>query len=1146
MSEENKEVIVDNTTVEDSAAEEEQERAELQKYIEELNEKLKTKNELRDKNVNRVLPADNYFFKLDSSLKKNTAFVKKLKQFTAAQLDALLKDMSGLNLTKYISEVSAALLEAKLKMTDIPAVIILCSQLHQIYGDFSQQFFESWQKNLTIKPGEKIQNISKLRVDLRFYCEIVSVGIFTNKMGLPLLGSILTNLITQDKEEHMNLSIILSFCKHCGEEYAGLTPRKILLLSKKYDIQLPSSTLLPPDKQQNLKNLLRDYHQTLCKHLKSEHKELQSAERGKKKAMEARGEISNEKREQLELLQSNYEKLLQSTTTLSDLLNENMPELPKEPEIQNEGNVIELSEDLNDVQLDPWGDEDTKSFYVDLPDLRQFLPNFHGRKESSEPLPEVEQVTEAALDEENPAEPELNVEEEAMLKEIELEATKPDGEKSAIEKPPEETENIEADTTSTSEEKPAITEKSIPEKTQILGKHHLENFLANLPNCVNRELIDSAAIDFLLNFNNKPNRKRLIKALFNVHRTRLDLLPLLARFCAIINLVTSDVAQELSQMLKVDFKFHVKKRDQINIESKIKAVRYIGEMTKFALYPRLEALMCLKLLLSNFQHHHIEMTCSFLEVCGMYLYNCKDSRLRTSALLEQMMRLKKAMTLDTRHATQIENCYYLVKPPEGGIKVKQKIRTPIQMYIRYLIFEELHKGNVEKIVKYLRKLNWDDSEVSDYVIKCLTKAYTFRWHLIRSLADVVSALSSYQEKAVTRVIDGVFEDIRAGLEIHSPKLAQRRIAMAKYLGELYIYRLVDSQNVFNTLYSIISYGVTWNHEIFSPVDPPESMFRLKLACTMLDTCGAYFQSLSSKKKLDCYLVFLQNYYWFKKSHPVFKSTAESGDLFPFLIEHMYKECLHNLRPKLKLYKSYEKAQEEIEKLKQQLYPNLGEGESDGKLLNTIIENESDYTSEAVMESDDEIKPRTEVDDFQEEDDNEEVKDEEDENSQMDDVKSQENKEKTEEDLQFEAMFDKMAADSYQERIKELPKVTTRDIPVPMSTKAIKKTYEQLQENDDKQETNAVPFVLMVRNSKSGKQQFKNFVAPPDSDLAMNLKMQEQKIREEHERVKRLTLNITERLEEEDYQESLQKSPAINRRPKVQKFKHQKGVPDIDF
>lgn len=67
-------------------------------------------------------------------------------------------------------------------MTDVPAVITLCSKLHEIYSEFSQHFFESWQKLLTIKPGEKVQNASKLRVDVRLYCELLSVGIFPNKV----------------------------------------------------------------------------------------------------------------------------------------------------------------------------------------------------------------------------------------------------------------------------------------------------------------------------------------------------------------------------------------------------------------------------------------------------------------------------------------------------------------------------------------------------------------------------------------------------------------------------------------------------------------------------------------------------------------------------------------------------------------------------------------------------------------------------------------------------------------------------------------------------------------------------------------------------------------------------------------------------
>lgn len=219
----------DNTAAIDD---ETRERDELNSYINELKTKIDQKIKLRNENLNCVRPGEEFFFKLDSSLKKNTAFVKKLKQFTAAQLDSLLKDMSTLNLTKYISEVSSALSEAKIKLTDVSAAITLCSELHRVYADFPNAFLENWQKILSLKQGEKVQNLSKLRVDLKFFAELVSVGIFSNKQGLPMLGSFLMSLIAQDKEEFNNLSIILSFCRHCGEEYAGLVPKSILASAK--------------------------------------------------------------------------------------------------------------------------------------------------------------------------------------------------------------------------------------------------------------------------------------------------------------------------------------------------------------------------------------------------------------------------------------------------------------------------------------------------------------------------------------------------------------------------------------------------------------------------------------------------------------------------------------------------------------------------------------------------------------------------------------------------------------------------------------------------------------------------------------------------------------------------------------------------
>lgn len=153
----------------------------------------------------------------------------------------------------------------------------------------------------------------------------------------------------------------------------------------------------------------------------------------------------------------------------------------------------------------------------------------------------------------------------------------------------------------------------------------------------------------------------------------------------------------------------------------------------------------------------------------------------------------------------------------------------------------------------------------------------------------------------------------------------------------------------------------------------------------------------------------------------------------------------------------------------------------------------------------------------------------------------------------------MAADSYQERLRDTAKTSTKDIAVPIMLRqgGGKKTYDQLSlaataSDEPPVAATSVPFVLMTRGQgKNAKQQFKTFNAPTDSQLAVNLRVQELKIREEHEKVKRLTLNITERLEEEDYQISLlqsQRPPtdARSQKQSKQRYKHQKGAPDADL
>lgn len=74
-------------------------------------------------------------------------------------------------------------------------------------------------------------------------------------------------------------------------------------------------------------------------------------------------------------------------------------------------------------------------------------------------------------------------------------------------------------------------------------------------------------------------------------------------------------------------------------------MRFIGELVKFGLYSKIEALYCLKVLLHDFKHHHIEMACNLLETCGRFLYCNPDTHQRTMIYLQQMMRKKVGNTI---------------------------------------------------------------------------------------------------------------------------------------------------------------------------------------------------------------------------------------------------------------------------------------------------------------------------------------------------------------------------------------------------------------------------------------------------------------------------------------------------------------------
>jgi len=86
------------------------------------------------------------------------------------------------------------------------------------------------------------------------------------------------------------------------------------------------------------------------------------------------------------------------------------------------------------------------------------------------------------------------------------------------------------------------------------------------------------------------------------------------------------------------------------------------------------------------------------------------------------------------------------------------------------------------------------------------KPHNIKYSNIHFLAIIMGAINRYHQDFCIFVIDDLLEAITTGLELNDFKFNQRRIAEVKYLGELYVYRMIDSTIIFDTMFKILTFG----------------------------------------------------------------------------------------------------------------------------------------------------------------------------------------------------------------------------------------------------------------------------------------------------------------------------------------------------
>ncbi|KAF5316873.1 hypothetical protein D9611_003979 [Ephemerocybe angulata] len=875
--------------------------------------------------------------KMDSSLKRHTALIKRIRQSMASDnRDHILKDLETLTLEKYIDEIAGAVVEGLGRCKterDIWGAVEVISSLHRRFPKTFTPTITSLLASAISPPAkgslsslspeqkekEDSARVTRQRPIVRICAELALVGIIRDapaRSGGEWMMKAMKDLLSNDPSLS-SLPLLTTFLKSYSRPFLGIVPpsssKQVSATSEpgtlsdsvanedqNGDAQQQfneDAELVEQDIRDRFKRMCEGYFESVSKKLVIEHKRLQEQDKRNHEAYIRSGEIFEDRQQGYEKMTRSYEKLLASCQSLSELLYLPLPKLPtstqKSESIQigsNQGSL--LSE--NDEVLDPaskWADEEERKFFEDVPDLRDFVPaSVLGVGEST-------QLDNSAKPEDEKEKAEREKEEVRKLEE-ELKNLSVDGTEGSAAEP---SDDEDADEDNAPTPTPGTPKATTPPLSPLLAPQGpsqlLTALLAKLPDATNRTLIDQAAVDFAF-LNSKAARKRLVKFMNQVPKNRSDLLPHYSRLIGILNPYMPDIGTELVAALDEEFRYLQRKKNVVKefTELRMKNIAFLSNLTKFKVVPSYLILHMFKVCLDDFAGTNIENLALLLEGCGRFLLRSEDTRERFAAMLELMKRKQSMQHLDQRQQLLLENAYYQCNPPERGPR-EEKIRPPIELFIRHLIYDVLSKKSIDKVLKLLRKLDWDDAHVRRVLHKVFTKPWKIRYSNVSLLAMLTYDLQRYRTAFAISVVDQVLEDVRRGLEQNVYSTNQRRLATIKYLGELYIYRLLSSGIIFDTLWTILTFGHPEGRPMPSQpvsIDMPDDFFRIRLVCVLLDTCGMCFDRGTQKKKLDNFLTFF--FYYIQCKEPL-----------PMDVDFMLQDSIEAIRPKSEMPKTLEAA-----------------------------------------------------------------------------------------------------------------------------------------------------------------------------------------------------------------------------------------------
>lgn len=277
---------------------------------------------------------------------------KKFTKITEENKNEFMDDVQKYNFSKVIDEIIKYVLESKFEFKDVNAIVLVVSELNQIYENFNKKFFEALKK--TIKDclesiakappkneDDEEKRISRKKALFRLAIESFLYGLYTD---FNYIKDILIQLISLKSNLFQDFPILIGLMRFFGELIFSVKPTSVKRLIEEGEIpdyEL-NSHLTASQSEKYIEGFSSFYNKRVLIVLNEEHKNLMELEKKNfenLKRLDSNNDIQNEYQKKRQI----FTKLLRLTKAFAEILDFEPPELSEEKIIRfDEGEKIKM------------------------------------------------------------------------------------------------------------------------------------------------------------------------------------------------------------------------------------------------------------------------------------------------------------------------------------------------------------------------------------------------------------------------------------------------------------------------------------------------------------------------------------------------------------------------------------------------------------------------------------------------------------------------------------------------------------------------------------------------------------------------------------------------------------------------------------